>query len=312
MSDLAVVNRALYRLGSQPATTMSDTTKNQARAIAAYSVCRDEVLRLLPWPSCVKRALLKNWADQATPWTASHAYEVGDRCTNDTAKTYECTVAGTSASSGGPTGTDSAITDGTVTWTYKEASTTTNNWCWAASTAYVVDDLVSNDTGKVYVCITAGTSDSSGGPTGTTTDITDNTAHWAYYGTPPKNRTTHTYTYILPPDCLRILKIPDLTADEESDQGVQYLREGHWIYCSQDESHIRYIKQEDNADNWDDLLKSTIVLRIASVIAYDVTGHRDIAKAIYDEFVAMFSTASTVAMNEGAEGPVEIPRWEDA
>jgi len=55
---------------------------------------------------------------------------------------------------------------------------------WVASTAYTVGDKVTNDSGKVYVCDTAGTSDSSGGPTGTGTDITDNTARWDYVSGP--------------------------------------------------------------------------------------------------------------------------------
>lgn len=51
---------------------------------------------------------------------------------------------------------------------------------WVQSTAYVIGDRVNNDTGKIYECITAGTSAGSGGPTGTNADITDNTAHWKY------------------------------------------------------------------------------------------------------------------------------------
>lgn len=51
---------------------------------------------------------------------------------------------------------------------------------WASGTAYVVGQAVTNDTGKLYVCITAGTSAGSGGPTGTGANITDNTAHWSY------------------------------------------------------------------------------------------------------------------------------------
>lgn len=51
---------------------------------------------------------------------------------------------------------------------------------WAASTAYAVDDRVRNDNGKTYRCTTAGTSASSGGPTGTGTSIADGTARWAY------------------------------------------------------------------------------------------------------------------------------------
>lgn len=57
---------------------------------------------------------------QLTPsaWQSTHAYVAGDRVTNDTGKIFQCTVGGTSAGSGGPTGTGAAIVDGTVTWQY--------------------------------------------------------------------------------------------------------------------------------------------------------------------------------------------------
>ncbi|MFA4972527.1 MAG: hypothetical protein WC683_07920 [bacterium] len=311
MTDLEVVNRALRELGCPEASSMSDTAKNPAAAIDAYSVCRDEVLRLLPWPACIKRASMKGWHDQATPWTASHAYRLGDRCTNDTAKTYECTTAGISASSGGPTGTTAAITDGTVVWKYMEASTTTNNWCWVKSTAYAVDDLVSNDTGKVYVCITAGTSAASGGPTGTTADITDNTVHWCYYGTPPENHTTFDYLFVLPPDCLRLLKIPSDAATAETTQGIQFRREGMWVYTNQDPSIAKYVRQETDPNQWDSLLPTVISMRIAAEIAYYVTGQTTKKKELEDRFASWYATARPVAMSEGAEAPEEVVRWED-
>jgi hypothetical protein len=50
-------------------------------------------------------------------WTASTAYTVGQTVING-GNTYRVTAAGTSAASGGPTGTGTSITDGTVTWTY--------------------------------------------------------------------------------------------------------------------------------------------------------------------------------------------------
>ena len=50
---------------------------------------------------------------------------------------------------------------------------------WVGSTAYAVGDLRTNAS-NVFECITAGTSASSGGPTGTAADITDGTAHWRY------------------------------------------------------------------------------------------------------------------------------------
>lgn len=52
---------------------------------------------------------------------------------------------------------------------------------WAASTAYALTQQVSLG-GRVYKCVTAGTSAGSGGPTGTGTGITDGTAVWDYVG----------------------------------------------------------------------------------------------------------------------------------
>lgn len=54
---------------------------------------------------------------------------------------------------------------------------------WAASTTYALNQQVVNDSGKVYKCTTAGTTASSGGPTGTSSGITDGSAVWEYVGT---------------------------------------------------------------------------------------------------------------------------------
>lgn len=53
----------------------------------------------------------------AEPWAASRAYVVGQQVLNG-GNVYRCTVAGTSAGSGGPTGTGTGITDGGVTWNF--------------------------------------------------------------------------------------------------------------------------------------------------------------------------------------------------
>tara|TARA_B100001250_G_scaffold158450_1_gene136077 strand:+ start:2532 stop:5393 length:2862 start_codon:yes stop_codon:yes gene_type:complete len=51
-------------------------------------------------------------------WQASTAYAVGDVVSNDGDKVYTCDTAGTSAGSGGPTGTGADITDGSARWDY--------------------------------------------------------------------------------------------------------------------------------------------------------------------------------------------------
>jgi hypothetical protein len=56
---------------------------------------------------------------------------------------------------------------------------------WADATPYNATpgarDVVENDGGRKYICITTGVSSGSG-PTGTDTDITDGTVHWRYLG----------------------------------------------------------------------------------------------------------------------------------
>lgn len=53
-------------------------------------------------------------------WEADTQYVAGDQVTNDTGpiKQYICTTSGTSATSGGPTGVETSITDGTCVWDY--------------------------------------------------------------------------------------------------------------------------------------------------------------------------------------------------
>lgn len=58
----------------------------------------------------------------AGPWQASTAYLTDDHVTNDTGKLYRATAGGTSAGSGGPTGTGGSITDSGVTWAYVQAA----------------------------------------------------------------------------------------------------------------------------------------------------------------------------------------------
>jgi hypothetical protein len=75
----------------------------------------------------------------ALAWLASTAYAVGDRVSNG-ANTYVATTAGTSAASGGPTGTGTGITDGTAVWSFEginEAVVTGANQIIAAANVSV-------------------------------------------------------------------------------------------------------------------------------------------------------------------------------
>jgi hypothetical protein len=81
-------------------------------------------------------------------WAASTAYAVGDVVQNDSGRVYRCTTAGTSAGSGGPTGTSAAITDNTVVWEY--VSTSVFQWGWATIATYTSATVVSATVGTNF------------------------------------------------------------------------------------------------------------------------------------------------------------------
>src|SRR6185295_12646844 len=68
-----------------------------------------------------RRAVMQGARLNAAAWIASTAYVIGDWVTNS-GNVYRCTVAGTSAGSGGPTQTSGTATDGTVTWIFVQAA----------------------------------------------------------------------------------------------------------------------------------------------------------------------------------------------
>ncbi|KKL99425.1 hypothetical protein LCGC14_1814560 [marine sediment metagenome] len=69
-------------------------------------------------------------------------------------------------------------------WICSVSGFANDSTAWGSTTAYSVDDVVTNG-GDVYRCKTAGTSAGSGGPSGTDLDITDNTVVWEYVGADP-------------------------------------------------------------------------------------------------------------------------------
>lgn len=64
-------------------------------------------------------SFLENTEDEPySVWAPGTIYALRKYVTNN-AMLYECVTAGTSDTSGGPTGTDAEITDGTVTWCWR-------------------------------------------------------------------------------------------------------------------------------------------------------------------------------------------------
>ena len=94
------------------------------------------------------------------------------------------------------TGAVTAVNIEDTGYNYTSAPTLTFGNAWQASTAYAVGDQVVNG-GQIYTCDTAGTSASSGGPSGTSNDIADGTARWDHSGIIPTVTATISGEFII-------------------------------------------------------------------------------------------------------------------
>jgi len=98
-----------FRTAAKSSTTTLTLTGTPATVVASQSrAATSSTSQLFATSTSATITLL-------TSWVTTTAYIAGTRVTN-AANAYQCTIAGTSASA--PTGTGSAIVDGTVTWRY--------------------------------------------------------------------------------------------------------------------------------------------------------------------------------------------------
>lgn len=150
-------------------------------------------------------------SSDASAWQTGTAYTVGETVTNND-REYICTVAGTSAGSGGPSGIEtSGITDNTAEWGFNGTVIRFDYISrhlflpknWEPDTAYSLNDKV-NVNGNIYICTSAGTSSSANPPSGlATSSIADNTAEWGYDATPYEEPTLDTDLCLFDYDLLK-------------------------------------------------------------------------------------------------------------
>ncbi len=100
------------RLAAQPSTVTLTATGTPATVLTV-----GRQVRVPDNDAATFETLAEATIAAVAAWAAATGYIVGDRVENNS-RIYQCTTAGTSAGSGGPTGTGTGIADNTAVWTY--------------------------------------------------------------------------------------------------------------------------------------------------------------------------------------------------
>lgn len=112
------------------------------------------------------------------------------------------------------------------------------------------------------------------------------------------------FQYTLPTDpyCLRLLSFWDTSVDNEIaayDSNVMYKIEGRKILSNENVCKIIYIGRETDTEQYDSLLTSTIAHRLASEIAYGVTGSSTLAQGMQALYEQRLREAKSIDAMEG-------------
>ena len=110
------------------------------------------------WSYCGPNLVTSDPSLTQPAWSASHAYSLGAQVLNS-GNVYGCIVAGTSAASGGPTGSGTVIADSSVTWTtmgvYVQSPYLTNFWKYTYTTGATPPSVMTNAYGLTYANVGA-------------------------------------------------------------------------------------------------------------------------------------------------------------
>lgn len=113
---------------------------------------------------------------------------------------------------------------------------------------------------------------------------------------------TNQYTLPTDPYCLRVLSFWDANVDNEVaayDSRTSFKIEGRKVLSDAGECRITYIGRITDTEQYDSLLSSTVAHRLASEIAYAVTGSNSLANSMQQLYEARLREARSIDAMEG-------------
>ena len=135
-------------------------------------------------------------------------------------------------------------------------------------------------------------------------------AELAADATAPEYHFTHQFTLPTDPYCLRVLDI-----NEDVPGQYEFKIEGRKLLSEISTMKIRYISRVEDTESFDAMLKRSIVLRLASELAYPLTGNRTLAAQLIEEYKSSVSNGLSVDGQQGSTEHIQTndltdPRFE--
>ena len=110
----------------------------------------------------------------------------------------------------------------------------------------------------------------------------------------------HTYAYALPADCIRLSSLNGIQADQAE---TDFRIEGINLLTDATAANICYVRRIEDTTLFDSLFVEVLILKLAAVLALDVTNSSTKRQEMLDEAAGMMDEAS---FSDASENTVEI------
>lgn len=119
----------------------------------------------------------------------------------------------------------------------------------------------------------------------------------------------YAYAFQLPVDQLRVLGLVDESG--KIDPTLDYQIEGNLLLTNQTSASIRYIEKVTDPGRWDALFCSALSARLASEVAYHLTGSAAMKKQMMNEYLVELGQARSIDAQENPPEVYETNPWMD-
>jgi hypothetical protein len=119
------------------------------------------------------------------------------------------------------------------------------------------------------------------------------------------------YAYLLPSDCLRVLKIHNGTTDSIA-TNLDYKIEGRNIVTDIDTIFLIYIALDTDPNNYDTYLRESISHQLAADLCYAITNNATLANQYMSRADERLREARFIDATENSLGTVEANEFTDA
>lgn len=113
----------------------------------------------------------------------------------------------------------------------------------------------------------------------------------------------YTYSFQLPADCLRVIRM--------SDTDIEFKIEEDRLLTNESTAKILYVKKTTDVSLYDAGFITALATRLAAEIAYPITNSEVLAQNKYKEYLEKLKLAKTMDAQEGSVEPIDDSSWDD-